>query len=100
MMSRPCGAALVFAAALAVAASACRDVQKFSTGSDHFEGPVVKGAFVRAGFADDVGLCLTLDADHLQDQPGTIRSTDGRFSSAALRPIPQIWHDPLSTLSF
>ncbi|HZU82498.1 MAG TPA: hypothetical protein VE987_06265, partial [Polyangiaceae bacterium] len=44
--------------------------------------------------------CLVLDADHLQDAPGAISSTDGRFSATPLRPIPQIWHDPLSTLSF
>ena len=45
-------------------------------------------------------MCLTLDADHLEDAPGAISSSDGRFASSALRPIPQIWHDPLSTLSF
>ena len=45
-------------------------------------------------------MCLVLDASRLQDAPGTISSSDGRFRSTALRPIPQIWHDSLATLSF
>jgi hypothetical protein len=78
----------------------CRDVARFSTGSDHYAGGVVTGNFVRAGIADDTRLCLTLDADHLQDGPGVVTSSDGRFSKTRLRPIPQVWHDSLSTLSF
>ena len=78
----------------------CRDLAHFSTGDGHYEGTVVAGNFVRAGMADGVRLCVTLDADHLQDSPGTLSSSDGRFSSTILRPIPQIWHDPLSTLTF
>lgn len=45
-------------------------------------------------------MCLTLDTDHLQDAPGTVSTSDGRFKGTPLRPIPQIWHDPLSTISF
>lgn len=60
----------------------------------------MKGSFVRAGIAEDVSMCLTLDTDHLQDTPGFVSTSDGRFSHTPLRPIPQIWHDPLSTLSF
>jgi hypothetical protein len=45
-------------------------------------------------------MCLSLDTEHLQDTPGTLATSDGRFRNAALRPIPQVWHDPLSTLSF
>jgi hypothetical protein len=45
-------------------------------------------------------MCLTLDTDRLQDAPGTLSTSDGRFHDVSLRPIPQIWHDPLSTLSF
>ncbi len=87
---------------LATAASAggCRDLSRFSTGDDHFEGPVVRGSFVRAGIAEDTKVCLRLDIEHLQDAPGTLSSTDGRFAATPLRPIPQIWHDPLSSLSF
>ena len=79
---------------------ACRDNSRFSSRGDRFQGPVVKGSFVRAGFAEDVSMCLTLDTDHLQDTPGTISTSDGRLKGTPLRPIPQIWHDPLSTLSF
>src|SRR3954466_607542 len=78
----------------------CRDVSRYSSHGDHYEGDVVKGSFVRAGVADDAKMCLTLDAEHLQDAPGTLTTSDGRFRATALRPIPQIWHDPLSTLSF
>jgi hypothetical protein len=79
---------------------ACRDNSRFSSRGDRFQGPVVRGSFVRAGFAEDVSMCLTLDTDHLQDAPGTISTSDGRLKAVPLRPIPQIWHDPLSTLSF
>jgi hypothetical protein len=86
--------------ALALAGAGCRDLQRFSTRDDHFEGEIAKGEFIRAGFAGDVKLCLTLDADRLQDAPGTISSTDGRFRATPLRPIPQVWNDPLATLEF
>lgn len=78
----------------------CRDSSRFATHGDHFEGDVVKGNFVRSGIAPDAKMCLTLDTDHLQDAPGFLWSSDGRFQQAPLRPIPQIWHDPLSTLNF
>ncbi len=78
----------------------CRDPSRFSTRGNHFEGDVVKGNFVRAGVDPEARMCLTVDTDHLQDAPGFITTSDGRFQQAQLRPIPQIWHDPLSTLSF
>jgi hypothetical protein len=61
---------------------------------------VVPASFVLAGVANDVNLCLTLDTDHLQDGPGTVSTSDGMFEATPLRPIPQIWQDPLSTLNF
>jgi hypothetical protein len=85
---------------LFVACVGCRDLSDFSTGGDRFEGAVVQGDFVRAGVGPLTNLCLTLDTDHLQDAPGAISTDDGRFHAAALRSIPQIWHDPLSTLAF
>lgn len=93
---------LAFSAVLAttVAIAGCRDPSRFSSHGDRFEGPVVAGSFVRAGLGPDVTMCLTIDSDHLQDGPGTISTSDGRLRAAPLRPIPQIWHDPLSTLSF
>lgn len=78
----------------------CRDVSRFSSHGDRFQGAVVKGSFVRSGVVEDARMCLTLDTDHLQDAPGTVTTSDGRFAGAPLRPIPQIWHDPLSTLNF
>ena len=79
----------------------CKSVARFSsTDGDHFEGVVVKGSFVRAGVAEDARMCVILDANHLQDSPGVLSTSDGRFKGAPLRPIPQIWHDPLSTMSF
>ncbi|MCA9586353.1 MAG: hypothetical protein KC657_13435 [Myxococcales bacterium] len=86
----------------ALAALGCgKDLKSFNTGSDdRFEGAVVRGTFVRAGVAEGASMCLSLDAEKLQDAPGHISTSDGLFSRTPLRPIPQMWHDPLSTLSF
>lgn len=84
----------------AVAAMGCRDLSRFSGNGDGFEGPIVSADFVRSGIAGDVRMCLTFDTEHLQDGPGSITTTDGRFARTPLRPIPQVWHDPISTLSF
>jgi len=86
--------------AACAAALGCTDVTRFSNSGDHYQGSVVAGDFVRSGWDPSASLCLVLDANHLQDAPGTITSSDGRFQSTPLRPIPQIWHDPLSTLTF
>ncbi|MGH7272752.1 MAG: hypothetical protein ACREJ3_20170, partial [Polyangiaceae bacterium] len=91
---------VIFAPAVLFALVGCRDLSGFSTSGGRYDGPVVAGDFVRAGIDATTSLCLTLDTDHLQDQPGAISTSDGRFHAAALRPIPQIWHDPLSTLTF
>jgi hypothetical protein len=80
--------------------AACRDVTKFSSRGGSYEGGVVQGSFVRSGVTEDARLCMTLDTDHLQDAPGVVSTTDGRFARTPLRPIPQLWHDPLSTLAF
>jgi len=97
----PRAVACTFLLASAGLAVGCRDTAtRFSNKGDHYEGDVVKGSFVRAGVADDVRMCVTFDVDRLQDAPGTVTTTDGRFRATPLRPIPQIWHDPLSTLSF
>ncbi len=79
---------------------ACNDPTRFSSDGDHFEGAVVGSGFVRSNVADGTRLCLTLDATKLQDGPGTLTTSDGRFKDAPLRPIPQAWHDPISTMSF
>ena len=85
---------------LAFLCVSCRDLSSFSTGGDRYEGAVVAADFVRAGIGPSVNACLTIDTDHLQDGPGSLSTNDARFHGAPLRPIPQIWHDPLSTLSF
>ena len=79
----------------------CRDLSGFSTtDGDRYDNPVVNAGFVLAGIQPGTTLCLTIDTDHLQDAPGAISTDDGMFHKVPLRPIPQIWHDPLSTLSF
>jgi hypothetical protein len=92
--------ARALALGLVFAAAGCRDLSSFSTKGASYEGEVVQGDFVRAGVEPHTRLCLTLDTDHLQDTPGAVWTSDGLFHGVALRPIPQIWHDPLSTLSF
>jgi hypothetical protein len=90
----------VVCASTLLLSGACRDNSRFASHGDRFEGSVVKGSFVRSGVGEDVKMCLSLDTDHLQDTPGSITTSDGRFRQTSLRPIPQIWHDPLSTLNF
>lgn len=91
---------IVLAACFGVGLFACRDLSKFSSRGDRYQGTITNGSFVRTGVSEDTKLCLTLDTDHLQDAPGALTTSDGRFRAAPLRPIPQIWHDPLSTLDF
>jgi hypothetical protein len=78
----------------------CRDVSRFTTSGDHYEGSVVPADFVRIGIGADTKACLTIDANRLQEAPGTFSTDDGRFRAVPLRSIAPIWHDPLSTLSF
>lgn len=85
---------------LALAGTACRDVSDFDTREGHFEGVVTSGSFVRSGVGDGTRMCLSLDTTRLQDGPGVVTTSDGRFRATPLRPIPQVWHDPISTLTF
>jgi hypothetical protein len=91
---------LVALSSLFLLTAGCRDLSRFSTGGDRFEGAVVAGDFVRSGVDVGTKICLKLDTNHLQDTPGTLSSDDGRFSATPLRPIPQLWQDPLSTIAF
>lgn len=94
-------ATLVVLGAFACCVLACRDnITRFSTKNDHYIGEIVKGSFVRNGMADNTRICFTFDGDHVQDGPGVITTSDGRFTNTPIRPIPQIFHDPLSTLEF
>jgi hypothetical protein len=83
-----------------LACMACQDLSGFTTAGDSYEGAVVQAGFARSGVDETARACLTLDASHFQDAPGAISTNDGLFRTVSLRPIPQIWHDPLSTLSF
>ncbi|WP_394834063.1 hypothetical protein LVJ94_46915 [Pendulispora rubella] len=78
----------------------CRNTSRFSTGDGHYEGTVINGSFVRFNVPENTRMCLTLDMDRFQSLPGTITTSDGLFRATALENMPQIWHDPLSTLSF
>jgi hypothetical protein len=85
---------------VAVSLAGCRDVSRFTTSGDHYEGTVVPADFVRVGIGADTKACLTIDANRLQEAGGTFSTDDGRFRAVPLRSIAPIWHDPLSTLSF
>jgi len=78
----------------------CRDLSGFATHGDSFAGGVTNTGVDLAGVDSSTNLCLTLDTDHLQDAPGSIWTSDDRFHAVPMRPIPQIWSDPLSTLQF
>ncbi len=77
----------------------CKDLSRFDNQGDHYEGDVISGRFVRAGVDSTTRACLTFDTLRLQDAPGSLTTSDGRFHNVALRAIPQVWHDKLSTLS-
>jgi hypothetical protein len=80
---------------------ACHDVSSFSTAAvGYYEGSIAGASFVRAGLGSDDRMCLTIDTSQLQGSPGLISSSDGLFQKTPLRPIPQLWQDPLSTLTF
>lgn len=94
------GEIAVFAATIALLASACHDVSSFSTVSGgSYEGPIASASFVRSGLGKS-RMCLTIDTSHLQDAPGALSTDDGLFHDTPLRSIPQLWQDPLSTLTF
>jgi hypothetical protein len=84
-----------------IAAGACRDVSRFSTGpGESYCGKLVDASFVRRGFIGIPRMRMTFDADRLGDSPGVLSTDDQLLSNAALRPLPELWHDPLSTFNF
>lgn len=81
--------------------ASCKDVTSYSTGPDEsYCGSVVQGPFVRSGLSPSVQMRLTFDANVLDSKPGIISTSDGLLKDASLRVVPQIFHDPLSTLEF
>jgi hypothetical protein len=88
-------------ALLTASIAGCHTVSDFSTSSNtRYVGAVLPADFVLSGIGATAQLCLQFDADHLQDAPGNITTSDGMFRDTPLRPIPQLWHDPLSTFTF
>ncbi len=83
-----------------VATSGCDHFDRFGTGSGSLEGTIEPSDLVRAGFPPGTSLCLELDTSQLQSAPGSLSTSDGRFSRTTLRPIPPLASDTLSNLSF
>jgi hypothetical protein len=87
--------------ALALCAASCKDVTRFSTAPDEkYCGSIIPGPFVRKGFQAGVKMRMSFDANRIWDAPGVISTDDGTLAEAALRPIPALSHDVLSTLQF
>jgi len=93
----------------------CEDLDRFDTdGDEAYCGSIVSAQFIRTsttdgGFERNLRLRLELDADALTTAPGTLSSDDGEtgpcsplrtFEAARLRVTPEIYHDPLSMMSF
>jgi len=95
-------ALVVLAGALGLSILAgCNDVTRFSTeAGESYCGNIVPGPFVRQGFKPDVRMRMSFDADRIDTQPGVLSTSDGMFTEAPLRSIPQLGNDPLSTLQF
>jgi hypothetical protein len=94
------GGLLLVLGALSLVA-ACRDLSGFNSNGGSYQGAVVDAPFVLAGVdGGSTSMCLTIDTSQLQQSPGTLSTSDGRFHAAPIRSIPQIWQDPLSTLQF
>lgn len=81
--------------------AACADVTRFSTKpGEAYCGSVIAGPFVRSGFGPGVRMRMSFDADRMNSSPGSLSTDDGLLTDAPMRPIPQLSHDPLSTLQF
>ncbi|MDW8250885.1 MAG: hypothetical protein RMJ98_16445 [Myxococcales bacterium] len=81
--------------------ASCKDISSYSTAPDEsYCGSVVQGPFVRAGLSPSVQMRLTFDAEALDRSPGKVSTSDGLLKEAPLQVVPQIFHDPLSTLEF
>jgi hypothetical protein len=100
MTARPTLAKTLGTTLVAATLVGCHDVTRFTNDGDNYSGGIVQADFVRTGISANTNLCLVLDANHLQDAPGVVSTSDGRFHATPLRTMAQIWHDPLSTFSF
>lgn len=92
---------LLWAIAVVAGLTGCKDVDRFSTEpGESYCGKIVSASIVRYGFLDSVCIRMTFDAHRLNERPGTLWTTDGMFTDAPLRPVPQLSHDPLLTFTF
>ncbi len=112
--SNPWATALL---ALLLLGVACSDLSKFQLDEGSaYCGSMVSAPLFHAGFVPDgappsLRLKLFLDVDNLTTLPGRLTSDDGSrglckddggplFDDSPLRAIPQVLHDPISTLEF
>jgi hypothetical protein len=97
-MRRSRGLALLVLSPLAFG---CRDVSRFSTvPGESYCGQIVGASFVRRGFDESVKMRMTFDADHIADTPGNLSTDDQLLTDTPMRPVPELFHDPFSTLNF
>src|SRR5262249_34478789 len=61
---------------------------------------IVNASFVRRGFSETVRLRMTFDADKMATAPGTLSTDDQLLTNTPMRPVPELFHDPLSTFNF
>ena len=102
---------------LAFGLTGCDDLSKYQlSDSEAYCGSMVSAPLFHAGFVAEgsppsLRLRLHLDIDKLTTEPGNLTSDDANrglckdqggalFDSARLRAIPEVLHDPISTLSF
>jgi hypothetical protein len=92
---------LLFAMGIIAGSTGCKDIDRYSTApGESYCGKIVSASIVRRGFSCSACMRMTFDAHHINDRPGTLWTDDGMFSATALRPIPQLSHDPLLTFTF
>lgn len=89
----------------AICLLACTDTSRWnSEPGESFCGDVTAASFVRAGLPEGMRMRVELDAERLQSTPGRIWTTalpsGEKLTGAEMRVVPQVLHDPLSTLNF
>jgi len=86
---------------LASAGIGCKDIDSFTTEpGEAYCGCIVNAGFVRNGFSSGLQMRMTFDADHMSDRPGELSTSDGFLTNAPMRPIEELFNDPLLMLQF
>jgi hypothetical protein len=86
---------------LASSGIGCKDLNSFTTEpGEAYCGGIVDATFVRNGFPSPLQMSMTFDADHMSDRPGELSTSDGFLTNAPMRPIEQLFSDPLLMLQF